>query len=372
MFKKIFESEILFTGYYGQMNTGDDAFVEVATWGASKYWGMHNNVFLSRYEKLPKTQNNIKGYPLNIPKTYKIQNRLLLSKAKYLISAGGSTLHSKIQTNNIKSLAVSAKNKGSRIKVGGVGVSIGPFKTVEDEKAVFEYLKKIDFLAVRDKASFDLIKDLNLPYNPINAFDLAALLPEIYNTEQVGRSYKKTIGISVCPVESIIGGDISKEAKRNENIIELIKKIEKMDEIHFKFFIINGHPYVGDLPLTMQIINQAKIKSYEIINYNKSTFHTWNEIRGCDFILSTRLHAAIFSCFSDVPFMLNEYHRKCKDFLDDVGYMPEYRLFDNDYDLQKTANQIVGILNDKSLYLPPKFTQLMVEKSRLNFTGVDI
>lgn len=38
MFFENFRSDILFTGYYGQMNTGDDAFVQVASWGASKYW----------------------------------------------------------------------------------------------------------------------------------------------------------------------------------------------------------------------------------------------------------------------------------------------------------------------------------------------
>lgn len=372
MFGKVFGSEILFTGYYGQLNTGDDAFVEVAAWGANKYWNMNNNIFLSRYENLPHTQRKIKGYPFNIPKTYKIQNRLLLTKTKFLISAGGSTLYSKMQTNNIKSLAINLKNRGANIKIGGIGVSIGPFKTVEDEKAVFNYLKKIDFLAVRDKASFELIKNLDLPYRPVNAFDLAALLPEIYDKKQISENQYKTIGVSVCPVESIIGGDISNEERRNKNIIELIKKIEKMDEIHFKFFIINGHPTVGDITLTKKIIDQAKLKSYEIINYDKNTLNTWNKIGSCDFIISTRLHAAIFSCFLNIPFMLNEYHRKCKDFLDDVGYMSEYRLFDNEYDLSEKAYQIVSILNNKKLYLPPKFTKSMVEKSRLNFTGVGI
>lgn len=47
MFKKIFESEVLFTGYYGQLNTGDDAFVAVADWGARKYWHKNNNKFLA-------------------------------------------------------------------------------------------------------------------------------------------------------------------------------------------------------------------------------------------------------------------------------------------------------------------------------------
>src|SRR5690554_6876347 len=130
MYKKLFKSDLLFTGYYGQLNTGDDAFIEVASWGAEKYWHKTNNIFLAKQENLPFTNKKIKGYPFSIPKTYRLQSRILLSSTNYLISAGGSTIHSKLEANNIKRLAVESKIKGSKIKIGGIGVSIGPFKTL--------------------------------------------------------------------------------------------------------------------------------------------------------------------------------------------------------------------------------------------------
>lgn len=373
-YKKSFDSDILFTGYYGHSNTGDDAFVEVASWGAEKYWSKSKSIFLAKQDNLPITSKKIKGYPFSIPKTYSLQRRLLLSSTDYLISAGGSTIHGELETNNIKRLAVESKKKGSKIMVGGIGVSIGPFKTLIDEKSTIEYLKNIDFLAVRDKTSFDFASSLNLPYETVDAFDLAALLPEIYGIKmQNNLSSKKVIGISVCPYESISNtANIENEKKRNATVVELLKILNREENIHFKFFIINGHAKVGDQKLTKETIEKVSPDSYEVIPYTRKTQSIWDEIASCDFVISTRLHAAIFACFSNTPFMLNEYHRKCGDFLENIGYEESLRMFDSEYQPKTTAKDIIEILNDKSKYVYPKRIDEMRNLAELNFTGVEL
>lgn len=371
-----FQSDILFTGYYGEKNTGDDAFVEVAAWGAKKYWNKDNSIFLAKEENLPKVLSSIRGYPFSFPKTTFIQNKLLISSANYLISAGGSTLFSKFHPRDIKSLALEEKRKRKNIKLGAIGVSIGPFKTIEDEKIIKNYLKNLSFLSVRDQTSFDYLKSLDLPYSPVNAFDLAALLPKIYEVDakpKLGQSKdKKVVGVSVCPVESISGDNINLENIRNKKIIELLKILNKNKDIHFKFFVINGNDRVGDYNLSCEIINQVSPFNYDLVNYNKYTRSIWEEIQQCDFIISTRLHAAIFACFSDIPFMLNEYHRKCSDFLDNVGYNYHYRLFNNEYDVVEKAETILNILNGRVNYVMPTKIKEMEEMAELNFTGVEI
>lgn len=375
MYRKLFQSNILFTGYYGQLNTGDDAFIEVASWGADKYWKKNKNIFLAKEANLPDTSKIISGYPFSIPRTYSLQSKILLRSTNYLISAGGSTIHSELPANNIKSLAVERKKRGTPLKIGGIGVSIGPFKSLNDEKATIEYLKNIDFLAVRDQASFDFASTINLPYQTINAFDLAALLPDIYGLNKIETTItsKKTIGISVCPVESINDKDnIADERSRNRNLVELLKHLDIDNDIHIKFFVINGNPRVGDLKLTLETIERVAPKSFEIIHYTKKTRTVWNEIKSCDFVISTRLHAAIFACFSNTPFMLNEYHRKCGDFLDNVGYEESLRLFNNEFSPKEKAGMITNILNGNHKYPYPKYTQEMKQKSELNFTGIEL
>lgn len=375
MYKKKFSSEILFIGYYGHFNTGDDAFVEVASWGAKKYWNKSRSIFLAKQDALPITSKKIKGYPFSVPKTYSLQRRLLLASTDYLISAGGSTIHSQMQASNIKQLAIENKKKGAKVKIGGIGISIGPFKTIKDESLVVEYLKNIDFLAVRDQASFEFADSLELPYQPVNAFDLAALLPKIYEKQDKTSllNNKKVVGISVCPVESISDRkNILNEYKRNTKIVDLIKNLDKKGNIHFKFFVINNHRISGDMQLTKETIEKVSPNSFEIVSYDKETRVIWNEISSCDFVISTRLHAAIFACFSDTPFMLNEYHRKCGDFLNNIDYNEDLRLWNSEYDPIEKSNTIIRLLSNKADYIYPTKVNEMQIQAELNFTGVDI
>lgn len=371
----MFKTEILFTGYYGHKNTGDDAFVEVAQWGAKEIWNKDKVRFLAKNNSLPLTVYPSKGYEYNIPKTYSLQANLLINNTESLISAGGSTLIGKLAPKNPKTIALKRKASGGNIKIGGIGVSIGPFTSTENEEAVKSYLKSIDFLAVRDQYSYDYVSGLNLPYKPINAFDLAALLPEIYNfksTKDKVQNKVKTIGISVCPYESVKGINLSPEKKRNEDLVSLLKEIDKKEEVHFKFYIINGNSTIGDYNLTKETIQKVAPKSYEIVPYSRNTKEIWLSIANCDFVISTRLHGAIFACFAETPFMLNEYHRKCTDFLDNIEYNQEYRLYNSEYNPIEKSKQIIEILNDKSKYIKPRKTSEMVDLAKLNFTAIEM
>ncbi len=368
-------TDITFTGFYGQLNTGDDAFVEVASWGASHFWQKKNNRFLAIGSRLPDTIAPSAGYPLTIPKTYDFQKKIILNNTDYLVSAGGSTIHSRLSDSNPKQIALNLKQKGKKIKVGAIGVSVGPFASSDDERAVKEYLKAIDFIALRDKSSYDYVSSLdNLSYNPVLAFDLAALLPDIYlenNNIKIDKE-KKIVGISVCPVESIQkNGNTDNEKRRIQKITELIKELSK-ENISFKFFIINGNDKIGDMEITRKVISAADLTDYEIVDYKKETKQMWQHIESCDFVLSVRLHAGIFACFAGVPFMLVEYHKKCSDFLTDVGYDDQARVFDADFTLHHTKSKIMSWLENKQNYRVPLHHHEMIQKARKNFTDIDL
>lgn len=369
------KTDILFTGFYGQSNTGDDAFVEVAAWGAETYWKKNRVRFLAKSKKLPDTIVPSRGYPITIPKTYQVQSECLLKTTNAFIFAGGSTIHSKIKRSSIRAKAFREKAGRSTLSIGAIGVSIGPFKTSSDERAVESYLQQMDFLAVRDERSYEIASSFDLPYKPVNAFDLAALLPKIYNFTPRPKKLaaRKIIGISVCPYESIQRDlDVRKEESRNQMTVDLISQIDKVEKVHFKFFIINGNELIGDRRTTENIIARVQPRSYEIVEYNRSVQSVWYSISECDFIISTRLHAAIFACFSNVPFMLNEYHRKCGDFLQSVGYHEQYRLFDSEYCVNERANQILEVINNKTDYIAPSMLLQMQEKAKLNFSAISV
>lgn len=366
------KSDILFTGYYGQLNTGDDAFVEVASWGANKFWDKKNIRFLAVKQRLPKVKTNINGYPFRIPKSYNIQQNILLNNSEYLISAGGSTFQNFVSPNSLKSKAMRLVEQ-NKLKIGAIGVSIGPYKNIADEKSNIEYLKKMSFLSVRDQRSYDYVKSLDLPYDPINSFDLAALLPDIYGiTKNKINSKNKTIGISLCNYERYINGDLKNESRRNLEVTNLLKRIDNELNINFKFFIINGNLAKGDKELTYETIKKINFKNkVEIEEYNHSTEQVWNQISCCDFVITTRLHAGIFACFSDTPFMMIEYHKKCTDFLNDVNQHNDYRLNDADFDQDNIVDSIINTLNQSNIILPSLKIK-MKEKALLNFKEINL
>lgn len=366
------KSDVLFTGYYGQLNTGDDAFVEVAAWGAQKFWYKKQLRFLAVKQRLPKIKTAIKAYPFRIPKTYEYQQELLLKNSSYLVSAGGSTFQNQIKAGSMKAKAMLLADQ-QKLKIGAIGVSVGPYKNSEEEKSNIEYLKRMSFLAVRDQRSYDYVQTLDLPYEPINAFDLAALLPEIYGIPSKRQQQKrKTIGVSVCNYERYTKGDIKNEERRNKEIIILLKELDKELDVDFKFFIINGNPNRGDRELTNETIQKVGFRNQvSIQDYNYTTEEVWNQVGLCDFIITTRLHAGIFACFSDTPFMMVEYHKKCTDFLNDVQQPIDYRLNDADFDLNQAVQTIAKALELNEI-LRPNAKNEMIDKAFLNFKNYKI
>lgn len=367
----MFKSDVIFSGYYGMRNTGDDAFVEIAHWGAQKYWNAKDIKFLSKTSNLPSTLKGVHGYPLSLPKTYVIQQHILLRNTEYLVMAGGSIFNS-VRKGSIKDISRKLKLNGNKFEIGAIGVSIGPFSNSEHERQIIEYIKTMKFLSVRDNKSYEFLKSLSLDFEPTASFDLAALLPEVYSGNKPDyKEDKKIIGISFNNEESNFGGDLKKEEKRRIFIIEVLRILGENSNHFVRFFIFNGNDSVGDFHVTKEIIEKSNISNYEIIDYNKSVRDTWHKIQECSLMMSSRLHASIFACFADIPFFLIEYHRKCTDFLNDVGQHTDYILGDGEADPKTIVDIMLAVIADKTEYIAPKHKSAMVEKSRLNFTKVE-
>src|SRR5690606_20664277 len=85
---------------------------------------------------------------------------------------------------------------------------------------------------------------------------------------------------------------------------------------------------LGINSISLGFLGNSGVQNYEIIPYYGSVYKSWKMINQCDFMIATRLHAAIIAAFADVPFILNEYHQKCTDFLDDWSQNTKFRVGD--------------------------------------------
>lgn len=367
-----FKTDILFSGYYGMRNTGDDAFVEIAQWGSKEFWATDSVRFLAKSSVLPTTMTPVQGYPFSIPLMYRLQRWLLLKKTKYLVMAGGSTFND-VQRGSIKDIAQRMKAKNHKLKLGAIGVSIGPFTSSESERQIVAYLKNMDFLSLRDTRSYEFAKSLNLDYEPVEAFDLAAMLPEIYGSEPIAPKKEKMIGVSFNQEEShIVGGDLRNETRRKQFMVNVLRHLNANSAARFRFFIFNANAIRGDEEITKEIIQESGIVDFEVFPYNESVISTWKAIRECSLMVSSRLHASIFACFAGIPFFSIEYHRKCTDFLKDVGQHQGYLWGDGEIDPEVAARGVLTVLEEQKSYIEPKFRDVMKEKAKRNFNSIRI
>jgi len=360
--------KIIYEGFYGFKNTGDDAFIEVTSWGARNYWNCSKNTYLG--ESLPTTLHPIgKRQLLRTLKGFDRINLIShLANADYLISAGGSTF-GELPFHSNKAVANLFQKARKKLQLGAIGVSVGPFHSSEDEKRVIRYLKSLSFLALRDDRSFQYASSLDLPFKPVKAFDLAALLPKVYKDIPFIKPEthtKQIIGLSICNHERYTGGDLSKEQKRNSYFKSLVNRLAKETEVHFNIFVINGNSHFGDLAISKELVANLNASRYTLMPYTPNVKEAWDRIAACDLVITTRLHAGIFACYANVPFMMLEYHKKCSDFLQDVGQDDYYRLYDADVALDTVLPKIKEVLS--GIHKKPSRIAETIALSERNFT----
>jgi polysaccharide pyruvyl transferase WcaK-like protein len=363
-------NKILFSGYYGHDNFGDDMFVLISNLSSIKFWKNTNTKFFSKNGPeidsvkinytLP-SKNKFKGY-------IKLKSYLEILKCDIFILSGGSILHTK--PNFFDPMrAVYFLSYLNLLKIGAIGISIGPFKTKEDEEYIQKILKNFKFLGLRDKNSFNFVNKLDLKCKPFLASDLAFTLPSVSEKKNDSTDNKEMIiGISLCHFETYSNGDLSNEKNREEKIYKVLLSLSTNKNIKFRFFIINGNKKNGDSQITYEFIDKLDLdkNNYEVIEYSKNPIQIYNKIKECKMMLTIRLHGAIFSAVANIPSLLIEYHRKCSDYLDDIGIDKYWRIYDATVDEEEIIQKINQLLKNKYEEFYPKRNEL-IRLSEKNF-----
>jgi len=255
--------------------------------------------------------------------------------------------------------------------LAGIGLSIGPFKTQQDRQGVTHFLQRFSFLALRDHTSFKEANAMSLPYTPVQAFDLAGLLPAVYGPVRwrgTGME-RQTLGVALCYYERYNpSSDLSLEASRQERIKETLVRLVKRENIKIRFYVFNGHPQCGDLELARGM--GAALEPFcpvEIEPYTNDPGQMWRRVAECDAFLAERLHSAIFAYMAHVPLAIVAYHRKCADFAESVGLPGIYRFSSAGPD-PTTAVEVLS-----NLLRAPQFAEMAPQdaqaKAELNFTA---
>ncbi len=338
-------TDFLFNGYYGYRNTGDDVFCVVADWGSRKYWGAKDLAFVAtELPVLSRPAQAIIPTERRYPGQQTVSRTLSGMSARHMVYFGGSTLHSpqELWVNLLRQALV---QKVGRKSIAAAGVSVGPFKSTQGEREIRKLISEMSYIAVRDRASYEIVKAMNVQTPVIQSFDPALLMLDVMADSPAPvlpqRATGRTvIGVSVCNVERYHGGDVEKEKRRVASVKATVKALAA-EGFALRFFVFNGHAASGDEAVTDEVI--ASLDGYphvEKLPYCDDPKVVYAELSRCDAIFGVRLHACILAYTAGVPFILVEYHRKCGDFLDEIGYVAEGRVGDGTTDPVETARRL--------------------------------
>lgn len=344
--------KITFCGYYGMKNYGDDLFTKVINWGNKEFWESEAK-FLS-----PKVKGVDAKFWVNSSFMIALyQNKSIVGKivrssiniiaafsSNYLIMAGGSTIGSLSSNTMMKLHILLAKLKIT--KFAGIGLSVGPFFNSEDYNNAKKYLSYFEFLYVRDKNSYEIVKEMGCVENLFLANDLVGLLPLVDKDSEIEVDYtekkKKILGVSLCNFERFNQLPTVDEENRNNFIIDAIKKFKHDTGYSVVIFCLNTHESNGDVELSERLAEELDFDA-EIIFFDDNLENTLKKIRECTIFFTIRLHGAITAYLYDIPFSLVEYHEKCTEFLyyiNQPNFLKVPRVVEDSIEIEKVLHEL--------------------------------
>lgn len=317
---------ILYSGYYGFDNFGDDLFPLACKKISIELAG--NN----KFRILSPRVSGVEEYcllPSWISAAYKSRQygglirlaALLLysPRIKHLIVAGGSTIssHSSKRMRKFEYLCC----RLNLFKISCIGVSIGPF----DKRDYFFYRKYISSLTtalVRDRKSIARSKEIGVEKSLRQSVDLVGILrPEIRQTSKhFCAEGGARVGVSICRYEAFRGNGVELDNSRFDALKNALVEIAKGKAIEIIIISLNSDSVIGDDKISDMFSKELELAGLvSSVEYYRDPWESISLIKSLDFFFTFRLHGAIVAYLAEIPFTLIEYHEKCRDFLEDVG-----------------------------------------------------
>jgi polysaccharide pyruvyl transferase WcaK-like protein len=326
---------VAFTGYYGMRNFGDDLFGVICTRAAERYWNASSRLVGPPLAGMAGVSTVPAFYPLD---WYGAGGALgkgsrLLSFASatvgsdVLVMGGGSVITAR---ESFRKPMMQAARRHRGLKLSAIGVSIGPFANAEQEAAAASFLDRFSYLSVRDRRSHEWIQRMGLSAHAHAGCDLAVLLPRLVSMPV--RAQPETgapLRVGVAPCRYTEGGAHGAPAMRawEDAFVETLLAESRVRRLVVDVFSLNEHPRHGDCELAEAIARRLREGgvAVEVLRYTQpDPLAMVAAIGRCDAMVSARLHGAIVSWLCGVPFAIVDYHRKCRDFADDIG-LPQRR-----------------------------------------------
>jgi polysaccharide pyruvyl transferase WcaK-like protein len=352
-----------FTGYYGMGNFGDDLFGLICSAAAERYWGCQPRLVGPPIPGVTTNYTMPQWYP---PKIYGARGSLgKVSRycsfmrgvlgSDVMILGGGSVVQSR---ESFRQPIMAAAQRRGRLKLAAVGISIGPFDSPDAEASAASFLKHFSYIAVRDRRSYELAVKMGLGETTHNGRDLAGLLPLLApSSMSSGRDHKNTdgvfqIGVALCNYDESKAYPAPDKQGLLLALVAALKRLSAQRPTRVSLFSLNEHDLHGDRAFASALGQQLRAAGIEVSMFTFrgcSPMDAVLAIGRCQAFISARLHGAIAAYMQGIPFTIVDYHRKCRDFAEDVGLNPAQQITIERQDEAAVDRAITAMLEESAL-----------------------
>ncbi len=345
-----------FTGYYGMGNFGDDLFGAVCTAAARQLWHAQPLVVGPRLDGVDAgctVASEAMAARYGDTGAAGKGIRLLsfcrgVLGSDVLVLGGGSVITGRESFR--KPLMLGAQRMRG-LSLAAVGVSVDPFRSEEARRRVAEFLGRFAYISVRDRRSFELVSSLGLETTLHAGRDLAGMLPLLSprppKTPRLP-GQMLTLGVSPCNYSVRPEYPAPEPAQWEDALIDALVELAPRLPLQVKVFSLNRHPRHGDEALATDLQRRLQAKGLSASTWfyrDRDPVKGVAAIAECDAMVSARLHGAIVAYMEAVPLVMVDYHRKCRDFADDIGLPGSQRITGQSHDRRAWTRALHALLD---------------------------
>lgn len=300
--------KILLAGYYGMRNFGDDLFVDTLVRRlpgqvaclAPPIRDVSAQYLVPRFLASAFAATDPRGGAVRA-----LAAALLPWRRQVVVLGGGSLLHGQSQ---MIAILLRAARAGGGLVIG-LGLSVGPFRDERARCRVAGQLGSMAGITLRDQLSMDEIPPGGcIPARLMG--DVAALHPRFKGP------YDHSGGpplIVPC-----------REVSAAEQVFAYVDASTEMGISCEPIVLsLNSHETNGDDDVALEVVHLLGLQGIQASTLCYSELGmgaTMDLFSAASLVVSGRLHGAVVSYLFGRPFVLLPYHRKCIDFLDEIGY----------------------------------------------------
>lgn len=364
--------KVIVSGGWSYGNIGDEAIAASTIYLINKYFhneeivytafdvkSFRDNHGIDSIESVHAVLGNISALSTHLndiiefPTKYGLSNfTSLLDSDSIFVMSGGGYFHEQWSSQFFARIAEIEIAKRCGAKVIVIGQSIGPVISYKGREILRTALNKVDYLAVRDKSSLQLLESLHLIKEVKYIPDLAIIISDIVKKEN---SLKKKRSISIMPASyTSYVGMLSR--KKNPLVEKIIKRMSPNSHRYMKMwkayleYVIRETDYDINIVLSTIWKWDFNFASKLIIGLDPERVRLKVCSNYCDLCdelskgiltISTKMHPLIISTSYGIPTIGISYNYKIDDFLYSIDNSNNCFCIDH-----VNAPSIVGATND--------------------------